>query len=145
MLFCAGAANISRTDHTKKGSIFHHSKMNPFANILEYLSSAPVSDIGWCSYRKVRRKNTYIGRVSLILKINTFSVFSLKLALKKFLTYSTGEQTILNTFLFSISKYKGHIMKTSRKRDLKKTFKEPLVHNLTQGMWQIRSSLFWLL
>lgn len=76
------AANVSRIDHTKKAQFFITQKMNPFANILEYLNSAPASDSGRCSYRKVRGKNTQIGRVSLVLKIKTFSVFSPKLTQK---------------------------------------------------------------
>lgn len=50
------------------------------------------------------------GQAGLIRKIQTFSVFSLKLTLRNFLTYSTGEQTLLNTFPFGISKYKGHFI-----------------------------------
>lgn len=43
-----------------------------------------------------------------IHSIKTPSIFSLKL--KHFLTYSSEKQILLNTFLFSISKYKGHRM-----------------------------------
>lgn len=52
-----------------KVSIFHHLEMNTFANILEYFNPAPVSDTGRSSYTKIRRKNTWTGRVSLIKKM----------------------------------------------------------------------------
>lgn len=57
--------------------------MNTFATILEYLNSAPVSDIDRSSYKKIRRKNTWTGRVSLIKKMLYFSgFFLLKLTLE---------------------------------------------------------------
>lgn len=95
--------------------------MNTSACILECFNSAPVSDTGKKLLHKDQKKET-LDRKGFINKENAviFRVFFLKLTLKNFLIYFTGQETLMNTFLFIAGKYKGHIMEASRKWGLKK-------------------------